>query len=82
LIHYETFKEEVKEIPRSASDDAQASSEAPESAPAAETTSTSTTTSTSGIMADVALETLVENTLKGARELSIGSLLEGFSYGL
>lgn len=74
LLHYETHKEEVKEIPRA---------ETPEEAPAADNdTSTSTATSTSGIMADVALEALVEDTLKGAREMSIDGLLEGFNYGL
>ena len=77
LLHYEARKEEVKEIPRAetpkehtavaAGDDASVSSE---------------TTSTSGVMADVQLEILVEDTLKGARQMSIDSLLEGFNYGL
>ena len=67
LLHYEARKDEVKEIPRA---------ETPKEAPAAETTSTT------GIVADVQLEILVEDTLKGAREMSIDSLLEGFDYGL
>lgn len=77
LLHYEAYKEAVKEIPRSTSDDARASSESSESAPAAETTTTTTE-----ITADVALGILVEDTLKGARDMSIDSLLEGFNYGL
>jgi hypothetical protein len=46
---------------------------------------TAADTSTSGnneVMADVALGILVEDTLKGARDMSIDSLLEGFDYGL
>jgi exosome complex RNA-binding protein Rrp42 (RNase PH superfamily) len=57
---------QVKEIPRA---------EAPQEATAAETTA-------SGIVADVALEALVEDTLKEAREVSIDGLLKGFNYGL
>jgi hypothetical protein len=68
LIHYEARKEEVKEIPRA---------ETPE-----ETTAADISTSTSGIIGDVALEALVEGTLKGAREMSIDGLLKGFDYGL
>jgi hypothetical protein len=66
---------QVKEIPRSASDDARASSEAPQEATAAETTAP-------GMVADVVLEALVEDTLKEAREVSIDGLLKGFNYGL
>ena len=69
LLHYETRKEEVKEIPRA---------ETPEERTAAETTASTT----SGIIGDVALEILVEDTLKGAREMSIDSLLKDFNYGL
>ena len=68
LLHYETYKEEVKEIPRA---------ESSESAPAAETTA-----STDEVIADVALGILVEDTLKGARETSIDELLKDFNYGL
>jgi hypothetical protein len=64
-------KEEVKEIPRA---------ETPQEATAAETTAPDT--STSGIVADVALESLVEDTLKDAREMSIDGLLKDFNYGL
>jgi hypothetical protein len=44
--------------------------ETPQEAPAAE------------VIADVALGILVEDTLKGARDMSIDSLLEVFNYGL
>ena len=55
-----------------------------EKAPAAgdDDTDVSSETSTSGIVADVALGILVEDTLKGARETSIDELLKGFDYGL
>ncbi len=61
--------EEVKEIPRAESSEER----------------TAADTSTSGnneVMADIALGILVEDTLKGARTMSIDSLLEGFNYGL
>lgn len=72
LLYDKKEKEEVKEIPRSTS-----SEETPKerTAPAADN-------DTSGIVADVALESLVEDTLKGAREMSIDGLLKGFDYGL
>jgi hypothetical protein len=46
---------------------------------------TAADTSTSGnneVIADVALGILVEDVLKGAREMSIDGLLKGFNYGL
>lgn len=70
LLQYkEKEKEEVKEIPRA---------ETPEEAPAADTT----TSGNNEIIADVALEALVEDTLKGAREMSVDGLLKDFNYGL
>ena len=63
----------IEETPKKEKE--KAGGEAP--APAVETS-----TSTTGVMADVQLEILVEDTLKGAREMSIDSLLEGFDYGL
>lgn len=64
----------VKEIPRSASSESTTA--------ASDDTTVSSDNSTSGIIADVALGMLVEDTLKGARTMSIDSLLEGFDYGL
>ena len=64
---YDRREEVTKEVPRA---------ETPKEAPAAEV---STTTE---VIADVALGILVEDTLKGARDMSIDSLLEGFDYGL
>ena len=40
------------------------------------------TATTTEVIADVALGLLVEDTLKGAREMSIDGLLKGFNYGL
>ena len=65
---YNKRNEEVKEIPRA---------KTPKEAPAADIS-----TSTSGIVGDAVLEILVENTLIGARTMSIDRLLEGFNYGL
>jgi hypothetical protein len=69
LLHFEAHKDEVKEIPRA---------ESSESATAADTS----TSGNNEIIADVALEALVEDTLKEAREVSIDGLLKGFNYGL
>ena len=43
---------------------------------------TTTAPAAESVVADVALGLLVEDTLKGARNLTIDSLLEGFNYGL
>jgi hypothetical protein len=62
----EPKSEEGKEIPRAV---------VPQERPAAETNSSSTT-------GDAVLELMVEDVLKSAREMTIDSLLDGFSYGL
>ena len=49
-----------------------------EEAPAADTS----TSGNNEVVADVALGILVEDTIKGARTMTIDSLLEGFNYGL
>lgn len=77
LIHYNAQKEEVKEIPR-----AETPEEAPDDARASSKAAETTASTTSGIIGDVALEILVEDTLKGARETSIDELLKDFNYGL
>lgn len=54
-----------------------------EASTAAEISSSATSTSGNNeVIVDVALGILVEDTLKGARDMTIDSLLEGFNYGL
>ena len=64
--------EVTKEVPRA---------ETPKEAPAADDNAYALSNTTE-VIADVALGILVEDTLKGARDMSIDSLLEGFNYGL
>lgn len=73
---YNRKNEEVKDIPRAGS------SERRTAVAAGDDASASLDTSSSGIIGDVALEALVEDTLKGARTMSIDALLKDFNYGL